>query len=167
MRGARERRANENLVGRRKVGDTRWTDLSGRLTEAGHVLPVRVYFEDTDFSGVVYHASYLRWCERGRSDYLRLLGISHNALRDGAFSDEPSAFAVRRLNAEFLKAARIDDVLEVHTAPAELTKASLILSQTIERDGQPIFRLTAQCVLLSTSGRLLRLPPSMLSILQP
>jgi acyl-CoA thioester hydrolase len=144
-----------------------WAELSGRLTESGHVLPIRVYFEDTDFSGFVYHTSYMRWCERGRSDYLRLLGISHNALQDGAFAGEPSVFAVRRLNAEFLKAARIDDILEVRTAPAGLTRASIVLRQMIERDGQPVFRLEAQCVLLSTSGRLLRLPAPILSLLQP
>ena len=144
-----------------------WKDLSGRLTQTGHVLPVRVYFEDTDFSGLVYHTSYMRWCERGRSDYLRLLGIGHSALLNGAFAGEPSAFAVRRLNAEFLKAARIDDVLEVCTSAAELTKASLILRQTIERDAQPIFRLEVQCVLLSASGRLLRMPAPMLSLLDP
>jgi acyl-CoA thioester hydrolase len=108
----------------------------------------------------------MRWCERGRSDYLRLLGISHNALQDGAFAGEPSVFAVRRLNAEFLKAACIDNVLEVHTFPAELTKASIVLRQTIERDGQPVFRLEVQCVLLSTRGRLLRLPAPMLSLLR-
>jgi len=144
-----------------------WEELSGRLTEAGHVLPIRVYFEDTDFSGFVYHTSYMRWCERGRSDYLRLLGIGHSALQDGAFAGEPSVFAVRRLNAEFLKAARIDDILEVRTSPAELTKASIVLRQMIERDGQPVFRLEVQCVLLSTDGRLLRLPAPILSLLQP
>ena len=142
-----------------------WKDLSGRLTKTDHVLPIRVYFEDTDFSGLVYHTSYMRWCERGRSDYLRLLGIGHNALLQGAFAGEPSAFAVRRLNAEFLKPARIDEVLEVHTAPAEVTKASLILRQMIERNGQPIFRLEVQCVLLSASGRLLRMPAAMLPLL--
>jgi acyl-CoA thioester hydrolase len=144
-----------------------WADLSGRLSESGHILPIRVYFEDTDFSGFVYHTSYLRWCERARSDYLRLLGISHNALQDGAFVGEPCFFALRRLHAEFLKAARIDDVLEVHTFPAELTKASIVLRQTIERDGQPVFRVEVQCVLLSMSGRLLRLPAPMLSVLRP
>ena len=143
-----------------------WTDFSGRLSDSGHVLPVRVYFEDTDFTGFVYHTSYMRWCERGRSDYLRLLGITHNALQDGAFAGEPSAFAVRRLNAEFLKAAHIDDILEVRTSPAELTKASIVLRQTIEREGQPVFRLEVQCVLLSMSGRLLRLPVPLLSLLQ-
>jgi len=144
-----------------------WAELSGRLTESGHVLPIRVYFEDTDFSGFVYHTSYMRWCERGRSEYLRLLGIDHSTLQDGAFAGEPSVFAVRRLNAEFLKAARIDDILEVHTSPAELTKASIVLRQMIERDGQPVFRLEVQCVLLSTNGRLLRLPAPILSLLQP
>ncbi len=143
-----------------------WADLSGRLSRSGHVLPIRVYFEDTDFSGVVYHTSYMRWCERGRSDYLRLLGIKHNALQEGAFAGEPCVFALRRLNAEFLKSARIDDVLEVHTSLAELTKASIVLRQTIEREGKPIFRLDVQCVLLSMSGRLLRLPAPMLHLLK-
>src|SRR5262249_34427514 len=102
-----------------------WPDLSGHFSGTHHVLPVRVYFEDTDFSGVVYHTSYLRWCERGRSDYLRLAGISHTALSEGALSGEPAAFAVRRIKADFLKPARIDDVLEVLTQCAEATKASI------------------------------------------
>jgi acyl-CoA thioester hydrolase len=148
-------------------GGSLWPELSGRLTEAGHVLPVRVYFEDTDFSGFVYHTAYMRWCERGRSDYLRLLGVHHNALADGAFAGEPCAFVVRRLNAGFLKSARIDDVLEVHTAPGEFTKASITLRQTIQRGGQPIFQLEAQCVLVALSGRLMRLPAPLLSLLQP
>lgn len=135
-----------------------WRDLSGRLSGAGHVLAVRVYFEDTDFSGLVYHTSYLRWCERGRSDYLRLLGIRHNELAAGAFSGEPCAFAVRRINADYLKPARMDDVLEVRTCVGAVTKASLLLKQEIVREGAPLFRLAAQCVLLSMSGRPLRLP---------
>ena len=135
-----------------------WRDLSGHLCGAGHVLAVRVYFEDTDFSGLVYHTSYLRWCERGRSDYLRLLGISHNELAAGAFAGEPCAFAIRRINADYLKPAQIDDILEVNTSSGAVTKASLVLKQEIVREGIPIFRLEAQCVLLSMSGRLLRLP---------
>jgi acyl-CoA thioester hydrolase len=135
-----------------------WGGLSGRLSGAGHVLAVRVYFEDTDFSGLVYHTSYLRWCERGRSDYLRLLGVRHEQLAAGAFAGEPCAFAVRRITADYLKPARIDEILEVHTATGAVTKASLVLKQQIARDGIPIFRLEAQCVLLSMSGRLLRIP---------
>jgi acyl-CoA thioester hydrolase len=146
-------------------GAMHWAELSGRLTGAGHVLPIRVYFEDTDFSGFVYHTAYMRWCERGRSDYLRLLGIHHNALAEGALAGEPCAFVVRRLAAEYLKPARIDEKLEVHTAPGECSKASITLRQTILREGQPIFRLEAQCVLVSLGGRLLRLPPPLLALL--
>jgi acyl-CoA thioester hydrolase len=143
-----------------------WADLSGRLSGDGHRLPIRVYFEDTDFSGVVYHTSYLRWCERGRSDYLRLLGIAHRSLAEGTFTNEPSAFAVRRIKADFLKPARIDEILEVHTHPAEITKASVTLSQAIKREGQTIFELEAQCVLIGISGRLLRLPAALQDVLR-
>src|SRR3954453_7076996 len=99
--------------------ETIWPDLAGRLVETAtgraHVLPVRVYFEDTDFSGLVYHATYLRWCERGRSDFLRLMGNDHQALIAGAAGRESAAFVVRRMRLEYLKPAQIDEVLEVTT----------------------------------------------------
>src|SRR5258708_29966055 len=105
-----------------------WPDLAGRLVEdAGarhHVLPIRVYFEDTDFSGLVYHATYLRWCERGRSDFLRLLGNDHQALFGGAGGREPAAFVVRRMALELLRPARIDEVLEVTARAKESTAAT-------------------------------------------
>lgn len=138
-----------------------WTELSGRLSNGGHELPIRVYFEDTDFSGVVYHTSYLRWCERGRSDFLRLLGISHRSLSHAGPGAEPCAFAVRRLSADFLKPARIDDILVVHTRAGEITKASVTLIQEIARERQTIFKVQAQCVLIGMSGRLLRLPSAL------
>src|SRR5215470_16995647 len=88
------------------------------LLEAGeHRLPVRVYYEDTDFTGVVYHANYLRYFERGRSDFLRLRGVSHTSLRERA---EPIAFVVRRMEIEFISPARVDDALLVRTAYAAL-----------------------------------------------
>jgi acyl-CoA thioester hydrolase len=149
----------------KNIKATAWPDLSGHFSGSHHILPVRVYFEDTDFSGVVYHTSYLRWCERGRSDYLRLAGISHASLSDGAISGEPSAFAVRRIKADFLKPARIDDILEVVTQCAEITKASITLSQTIMRDRKSIFSLEAQCVLIGAGGKLLRLPQNLLLLL--
>ena len=94
-----------------------WPDLAGRIVSDAdgrrHVLPIRVYFEDTDFSGLVYHGSYVRWCERGRSDFLRLIGNDHRALIDGGAGREPAAFVVRRMQLEFLKPARIDEILEV------------------------------------------------------
>jgi acyl-CoA thioester hydrolase len=121
---------------------------------------VRVYFEDTDFSGLVYHASYLRWCERGRSDFLRLLGVSHTELIAPGEGAEPAAFVVRRLEADFLRPARIDDVLEVVTECAEIGGAHILLAQEISRDAAPLFRLAVKVVLVARSGRPMRLPPA-------
>lgn len=138
-----------------------WPDLAGRLeaTPSGrrHVLPIRVYFEDTDFSGLVYHASYVRWCERGRSDFLRLIGNDHRALIDGAAGSEPAAFVVRRMQLEYLKPARIDEVLEVVTTVKELGAATLVLDQRIMRDGVTLFEAIVTVVLVSQAGRVLRL----------
>src|SRR3954470_10635517 len=106
-----------------------WPDLAGRVVSDAdgrrHVLPIRVYFEDTDFSGLVYHASYVRWCERGRSDFLRLLGGDHRRLIDGSGGTAPAAFVVRRMSFDFLKPARIDEVLEVETRLKHIGAASL------------------------------------------
>jgi acyl-CoA thioester hydrolase len=138
-----------------------WPDLAGRLVtgDAGraHVLPVRVYFEDTDFSGLVYHASYVRWCERGRSDFLRLLGNDHHALMLAGDGREASAFVVRRMQLEYLKPARIDEVLEVATRVKSLGAAALVLDQRIARSGVPLFEAEVTVVLVSLSGRVLRL----------
>jgi len=141
-----------------------WPDLAGRLVNRdgaqAHVLPVRVYFEDTDFSGLVYHASYVRWCERGRSDFLRLLGSEHRALIEGT-GGEPAAFVVRRLNLEYLKPARIDDVLEVTTRAKSMTAATLVLAQTVSRDGQALCEAEVTVVLVSVGGKVLRLSGAM------
>lgn len=132
-----------------------WPDLAGRLlTDAkGHVLGVRVYFEDTDFSGLVYHTSYLRWCERGRSDYLRLLGLHHNALYD----DDRSAFVVRRLTIDYLKPARIDEVLEIITRPGRLGQATIDLDQEVRRGAELLAKIAVQLVLIDGAGRPRRL----------
>jgi acyl-CoA thioester hydrolase len=139
---------------------SQWPDLAGRLISRdggpAHVLPVRVYFEDTDFSGLVYHASYVRWCERGRSDFLRLLGSEHRVLIEGA-GGEPAAFVVRRLDLEYLNPARIDDVIEVTTRVKSMTAATLVLAQSVSRDGQPLCEAEVTVVLVSVGGRVLRL----------
>jgi len=135
-----------------------WPDLAGRM-QAGsdgvrrHILPVRVYFEDTDFSGLVYHASYVRWCERGRSDYLRLIGNEHRALIEGEAGAEPAAFVVRRMRLEFLKPARIDEVLEIETRVLETKGATLNLAQRVMRDGAVLFEAEVLVVLVSVSGK--------------
>ncbi len=151
-------------------GGQAWPDLSGRLvrSEAGvhHVLPVRVYFEDTDFSGVVYHATYLRWCERGRSDFLRLLGNSHQDLLTGASGDVPGAFVVRRMSLDFLKPARIDEVLEVETRTADIGGASLTLDQAILRDGKTVFEANVTVVLISLEGKPMRISAALREAVQ-
>jgi acyl-CoA thioester hydrolase len=121
------------------------------------VLPVRVYFEDTDFSGVVYHANYLKWCERGRSDFLRLLGNDHQELLAGVDGREPAAFVVRRMTLEFLRPAHIDDILEVETSVGETGAATLTLNQVVRREGRAIFEAKVQVVLVSISGKPQRL----------
>lgn len=149
----------------------RWPDLAGRLVADAsghrrHVLPIRVYFEDTDFSGLVYHASYVRWCERGRSDFLRLVGNDHRTLIAGAGGRDPAAFVVRRMHLEFLKPARIDEVLEVATRVKETTAATLMLDQRIGRDGTELCTAEVTVVLVSVAGKPLRLSAALRSALQ-
>ncbi len=143
------------------MSDERWPDLAGRLVDdaAGrhHVLPVRVYFEDTDFSGLVYHGSYVRWCERGRSDFLRLLGGDHRRLIDGSGSSEPAAFVVRRMSFDFSKPASIDEVLEVATRVKDVGAASLTLAQTVTREGKTLVEAEIIVVLVSVAGKPLRI----------
>src|SRR5437588_1679605 len=111
--------------------------LDGTISDGKHAQQVRVYYEDTDFSGVVYHASYLRFMERGRTDYLRLIGADHRALFEETAREAPGfAFVVRSMNIDFLKPARMDDVLEVLTTPEEVKGASVTLRQEVARAGE-------------------------------
>ena len=135
-----------------------WPDLAGRIDGRRHILPVRVYFEDTDFSGFVYHTSYLRWCERGRSDLLRLLGVHHADLVAPGEAAIPTAFVVRRLEADYLRPARIDDVLEVITECAEAGGAHLTLAQQVRRGETTLCRVIVKVVLISLAGKPMRLP---------
>jgi acyl-CoA thioester hydrolase len=108
--------------------------LDGVIRDGRHVMPVRVYYEDTDFSGIVYHANYLRFLERGRSNYLRLLGADQRSLFEEAAQEAPGfAFVVRSMTIEFLKPARMDDVLDVITSYEEVKGASIMLHQRILR----------------------------------
>ncbi len=135
----------------------RWPDLAGRIEGGRHVLPVRVYFEDTDFTGLVYHGNYVKFCERGRSDFVRLLGIHHRELIEAGGGKEPAAFVVRHMELDFLKPARIDEVLEVVTECAEIAGATLTLAQEVRRDGEVLMRARVKVVLVSASGKPLRL----------
>jgi len=108
--------------------------LDGEMRDGSHVMAVRVFYEDTDFSGIVYHANYLRFMERGRTNHLRLLGADHRALFEAAQREAPGfAFVVRSMTIEFLKSARMDDVLEIVTTPHEVKGASITLHQRVMR----------------------------------
>ena len=111
--------------------------LDGEIRSGRHHMQVRVYYEDTDFSGAVYHASYLRFMERGRTNYLRLLGADQRALFEQSREEAPGfAFVVRSMQLEFEKPARMDDVLEVVTETEEVRGASITLHQQIVRAGE-------------------------------
>lgn len=139
-------------------GKTRdWPDLAGCLHEDTHVLPVRVYYEDTDFSGLVYHATYIRWCERGRTDFVRLIGLNQKELFEGADGAERLFFVVRHMDIDYLKPALMDDVLEVVSRVAEQGTASLKLSQEIRRGETVLFKALVTIVLINERGRPARL----------
>ncbi len=129
------------------------SELAGRLMDNGHELVQRVYFEDTDFSGRVYHARYLHFLERGRSDYMRLLGIHHRDL-----ADEGLAFVVRRMEIEFLAPAAIDDELTIVSLPERIGNASIVLRQTIECEGRRLVSAEVKVALVDGAGKPARMP---------
>jgi len=135
-------------------------DLAGRIDEGRHRLPVRVYYEDTDFSGVVYHANYLRFMERGRTDFLRLLGVHHTELADGA-TGEPLHFIVRHMEIDFRGAARIDDILEVQTWFREVKGARFFLDQTVSRDGTILIAAAVTAAIIGADGKPRRIPAAL------
>jgi acyl-CoA thioester hydrolase len=140
--------------------------LDGEINGGRHLLPVRVYYEDTDFSGVVYHASYLRFMERGRTNYLRLLGADQRALFDEVEKEAPGfAFVVRSMQIEFRKPARMDDVLEVVTTPLEVKGASIVLHQRVNRGGELLVEATVQVAFVS-GGRARPIPKALRAALK-
>ena len=115
--------------------------LDGEVRNGRHLQPVRVYYEDTDFSGIVYHASYLRFMERGRTNYLRLIGADHRALFEQAEKEAPGfAFVVRHMGIDFKKPAVMDDVLTIVTTPEEVKGASVMLHQQVMRGDELLGR---------------------------
>lgn len=127
------------------------TSLVGRIDRGIHLLPVRVYYEDTDAGGVVYHANYLKFCERGRTDFLRVLGINQSELND-------LLFVVRRMDCDFRRPAKLDDLLEVRSRFLEMAGARLELDQEVRRDGEVLFQASVTAALIDRQGRPRRLP---------
>ena len=127
----------------------------GRFDGKAHILPVRVYYEDTDVSGIVYHANYLRYMERGRSEFLRLAGIHHMVMMANA---EPIAWTIRRMEIDYAKAARLDDNLEVHTRYRTMSGARLTCEQWVKRDGVDLVTAKVEAAIITMTGKPRRIP---------
>ncbi|GGD05597.1 tol-pal system-associated acyl-CoA thioesterase [Pyruvatibacter mobilis] len=129
---------------------------AGSLSDDGlHVMPVRVYYEDTDASGIVYHANYLRFIERARTDVLRCAGLDHRRMMD---AEDSTAFAVRQMDIRFHAPARLDDALEVRTRFTELRGARIRAAQSVWRGETLLFEAQVEVAVLDGAGRARRIP---------
>ena len=134
------------------------TPTAGAFHGREHILPVRVYYEDTDFSGVVYHANHLRFFERGRTDALRTVGVSHTELLADSL-----AMVARRMQIDWLRPARVDDALTVHTLFLAARGARMTLAQRIERGGEVLATARIEVALIGLDGRPRKLPPDLVA----
>ncbi|MET4519471.1 tol-pal system-associated acyl-CoA thioesterase [Bradyrhizobium sp. I1.7.5] len=135
--------------------------LDGEIRDGRHQMQVRVYFEDTDSGQIVYHANFLRFMERGRTNYLRLLGTSQHALLQEARNDAPGfTFVVRSMTIDFLKPAVLDDVLDVVTLPQEVRGASITLLQECRRAEDLLVTARVRVAFIS-GGKAQRIPKAL------
>ena len=133
------------------------------MTTPDHRLPVRVYYEDTDLAGIVYYANYLKFIERGRSEWVRALGIDQAALKAAL----GLVFAVRRVEADYLRPARFGDDLTVTTRLREMGGARIVVEQEVLRGAERLFQATVTLVCLSDDGHAARVPPDVRARLAP
>jgi acyl-CoA thioester hydrolase len=134
--------------------------LEGKISNGVHQLAIRVYYEDTDFSGYVYHANYLKFCERARSDWIRLAGYDQNVLAE---MQSKTYFMIRRMACEFIKPARFDDILTVETRPGEVGGARFGILQRVLRGDDVLFSADVLAVLVDGNGRPKRVPADMVA----
>jgi acyl-CoA thioester hydrolase len=135
--------------------------LDGEIRDGRHHMHVRVYYEDTDFSGIVYHANYLRFMERGRTNHLRLMGADQHTLFTEAETEAPGfAFVVRSMTLHFLKPARMDEVLDVVTWPVAVKGASITLAQEVRR-GEDVLVKSEVRVAFISQGKAQPIPKSL------
>jgi acyl-CoA thioester hydrolase len=142
------------------------TSLDGVIRDGRHHMQIRVFYEDTDFSGIVYHANYLRFMERGRTNHLRLLGAEQHALFAEAQAETPGfAFVVRSMQIDFLKPARMDDVLDVVTWPVAVKGASITLAQEVRRGEDVLVKAQVRVAFIS-EGRAQPIPKALRMLLK-
>ena len=140
--------------------------LSGALTPFGHRLMARVYYADTDFSGVVYHARYLEFFERGRSDFLRLAGVHHTELAGGS-RGERIVWIVRRMEIDFIKSARMDDILTIDTRTEKISGARIFMAQELKRGEELLVTAKVEAAIIGEIGRPKRFPKEWISAFMP
>lgn len=141
------------------------TDLKGlgRFDAKTHILPISIYYEDTDLSGFVYHANYLRYMERGRTEFFRLAGISRARLED----EEPTAWTLRRIAVEYLRPARLDDQIAVHSVLTEVGGARLQVLQRVRRGETLLVEGRIEACITTLTGKPRRLPKNVVETLAP
>jgi acyl-CoA thioester hydrolase len=136
----------------------------GSLDGKTHVLPISVYYEDTDLSGVVYHANYLRYMERGRTEFFRLSGISKLA---GLEEEEPTAWAIRSIQVDYYRPARLDDIIHVRTALIGLSGARMKALQRVTCDDRLLVEGRIEACITTLTGKPRRLPKNVQQTLAP
>jgi acyl-CoA thioester hydrolase len=137
------------------------SSLDGEIRDGRHHMQIRVYYEDTDFSGIVYHANYLRFMERGRTNHLRLMGAEQHALYAEAEQETPGfAFVVRSMELDYLRPARMDDVLDIVTWPVVVKGASITLAQEVRRSEEVLVKAKVRVAFIS-EGKAHPIPKSL------
>lgn len=140
--------------------------LDGEIRDGRHHMQIRVYYEDTDFSGIVYHANYLRFMERGRTNHLRLMGAEQHALFAQAESEAPGfAFVVRSMALDYFKPARMDEVLDIVTWPVVVKGASITLAQEVRRGEELLVKAEVRVAFIS-EGRAHPIPKALRDLLK-
>ena len=134
------------------------SDISGIIKQKTHFFQIRVFYEDTDFSGIVYHANYLKFAERGRTNFLRLLGVNHSELIN---SDEPKYFVVYKMNSKFIGTSTIDDILEVRSNFKGIEGVRLKIDQDIYKEEKKVFSANIEFALLDKNAKPIKFPNDM------
>lgn len=139
------------------ISETISEAIAGELHAGGHRLLARVYYADTDFSGVVYHGRYLEFFERGRTDFLRLKGVHHTELAAGSLGEE-LVWVVRRMEIDFKSPAKIDDLLVIETKVADVSGARIYMKQEITCEGRLLCAAMVEAVMITKQGKPRRFP---------
>lgn len=141
---------------------TRETASSGTVRDGAHYYPIRIYYEDTDVSGLVYNANYLRYAERARTEYMRLLGTEHSKVLE----ETGVAFTVRHATLDFQKPARLDDVVTVRTRMIDHSRVAMVVNQTVMRGDTVLCDMVLKLACIDTRGRPVRLPAPLVAALR-